>query len=59
MHEYKGSSNFQVINVKDIVSVVGMVPFEATGKANLFFLVEKFGLDIGVIAGAEEAIVNE
>ncbi len=59
VHEHGGEDSTRVIDVKDIVSVVGMVPFENTGKPDLFYLVEKFGLDVGVLSGEREEIHND
>ncbi len=59
VQKYAGEESMRVIRVKDIVSVVGMVPFKNTGKSDLFYLVEKFGLDIGVLSGEQEDITNE
>ena len=56
---YLGNTNFRVIDVKDIISVVAMVPFEQTGQHGQFFMVEKFGLEVGQVAGSEELVTNE
>ncbi len=42
--------------------LVGMVPYnsyEDIGQVNRFFLVEKFGLDMGLVAGVEEPLEEE
>ena len=45
---YQGDSVLWVIDVKSILSVVAMVPFNflIDGLDNQFFLVEKIGLDV-------------
>ncbi len=51
-----------MIDAKKIISVVGMVPYESyedLGEVNRFFLVEKFGLDMGIVAGIEEPLEED
>jgi hypothetical protein len=52
-----------VLNVKSIESVVAMVPhstaFLGEGWADRFFVVERPGLDVAVIAGVTELIPDE
>jgi len=45
---YQGDDVLWIIDVKLIVSVVAMVPFDflIDGQDNYFFLVEKIGLDV-------------
>jgi len=56
--EYQGDSALEFINVKYIQAVVAMVPHvpEIDGQEThkQFFLVEKPGLDVAIMAGAEE-----
>jgi len=56
--EYRGDSALEFIDVKCIQAVVAMVPHapEIDGQETRerFFLVEKPGLDVAVMAGAEE-----
>jgi hypothetical protein len=58
--EYKGDSALEFINVKTIQAVVSMIPHTPSipGKApsERFFLVEKPGLDVAIIAGLEDNI---
>lgn len=53
VYKYEGEGNLVVIQVKSILSAVGMVPFRAEeGESGRFYLVEKFALgviDTGVI----------
>lgn len=46
----------QVIDVKSILAVVAMVPF---GPPDVFFVVEKPGLDVLFMSGVEEDILPE
>ncbi len=62
VHEYVGHKSIKVIDAKKIISVVGMVPYESyedLGEVNRFFLVEKFGLDVGIVAGIEEPLEED
>ena len=56
--EYQGDSALEFIDVKCIQAVVAMVPhapaIEGQETCERFFLVEKPGLDVAVMAGAEE-----
>ncbi len=48
--------------MKTIISVVGMCPYESPediGEMTRFFLVEKFGLEMGEVACREEPIGEE
>lgn len=61
--EYHGDSGLRFIDVKAIKSVVAMIPHspviggqEACGR---FFLVEKPGFDVAIIAGNEEDIFGD
>ncbi|KAJ7138747.1 hypothetical protein C8R43DRAFT_817736, partial [Mycena crocata] len=46
-----GQSALQVVDVKTITSVVGMVPFQNDGRV---FVVHKMGLDVGKLGGYAE-----
>lgn len=58
--EYQGDSALKFVDVKCIQAVVAMVPhapvIEGCKACERFFLVEKPGLDVAVMAGAEEEI---
>lgn len=49
---YHGNNALQIVNVRDIVSVIGMVPFP--DRPGYFFAVEKPGLDVLHMAGIDE-----
>jgi hypothetical protein len=61
--EYQGDSALKVIDVKTIKSVVAMIPHSpAIGgqeARDRFFLVEKPGFDVALIAGTEEDIPGD
>ncbi len=60
--KFLGHESCKVIDVKTIISVVGMCPYESPediGQMTRFFLVEKFGLDMGEVACREEPIGEE
>jgi hypothetical protein len=50
-----------VIDVKSIMSVVGMVPHLPFPGETLtrYFVVEKPGLDVAVLGGVEEVVADE
>ena len=56
--EYQGDVALRFINVKTIQSVVAMVPhtpvIEGQDPGERFFLVEKPGFDVAIIAGIQE-----
>ena len=56
--EYHGDAALRFINVKSIQSVVAMVPhtpaIEGEDLGERFFLVEKPGFDVAIIAGIQE-----
>lgn len=53
--EYQGELGFEVVAAKSIQSVVAMVPFgNADSENDIRFLVEKPGLDVACMGGAEE-----
>jgi hypothetical protein len=56
--EYQGDSALVFIDVKSIQAVVSMIPHTPSISRNIpterFFLVEKPGLDVAIIAGVEE-----
>jgi len=58
--EYQGDSALEFIDVKSIQAVVSMIPHTPNipGKvpSERFFLVEKPGLGVAIIAGVEDAI---
>jgi hypothetical protein len=58
--EYQGDGTLMFIDVKIIQSVVAMIPHkvEIPGfpPSERFFLVEKPGLDVAVMAGVEEGL---
>jgi hypothetical protein len=60
--EYQGDSALRFINVKSIQSVVAMIPhvpvIEGQDAGERFFLVEKPGLDVAMMAGTEEAMTG-
>jgi len=60
--EYQGDSALAFIDVKHIQAVVAMVPYapaiEGQEARQQFFLVEKPGLDVAVLAGAEEDFIG-
>lgn len=62
---YQGQANIRVVEVKSVMSVIAMVPFPVTGAGGVramenlrttgrFFMVEKPGLDVAPLNGAEE-----
>jgi hypothetical protein len=57
--EYQGDCALKFIDIKTIQAVVAMIPHrpEIEGRpiADRFFLVEKPGLDVAVMAGIEES----
>jgi hypothetical protein len=61
--EYNGDRALRFINVEAIKSVVAMVPhspvIEGQDVHDRFFLVEKPGFDVAVMAGDEENIPGE
>ena len=61
--EYQGDAALKFIDVKTIQSVVAMIPHrpEIPGLplSERFFLVEKPGLDVAVMAGVEEDVPGE
>lgn len=57
--EYQGDESLQFINIKTIQSVVVMIPHRIAlpgflPSSERFFLVEKPGLDVAVMAGVQE-----
>lgn len=48
---YTGEAGLHVIDIKDIQSVVAMIP-----RQGRFFVVEKMGLDIAHLGGVEEDV---
>jgi hypothetical protein len=58
--EYHRDSAFKFINVKDIKAVVAMIPHSPViggqKACDCFFIVEKPGFDVALIAGIEEDI---
>ncbi|KAF8813455.1 hypothetical protein BYT27DRAFT_7220393 [Phlegmacium glaucopus] len=57
---YMGDAALCVIDVKSIVSVVGMVPHCAfPGALERYFVIEKPGLDIAVLGGVAEVVPDE
>ena len=61
--QYQGNMALQFINTKTIQAVVSMVPhmpmIQGQPAEGRFFLVEKPGLDVAMIAGAEEEMSGE
>jgi len=61
--EYQGDSALRFVNVKSIQSVVAMIPHaplvDGRPASERFFLVEKPGFDVAVMAGVEEEIPAE
>jgi hypothetical protein len=61
--EYQGDSVLRFVNVKSIQSVVAMIPHaplvDGRPASKCFFLVEKPGFDVAVMAGMEEEITAE
>jgi hypothetical protein len=62
-YEYQGDSALRFINVKCIQAVVAMIPhtpvIEGQEARKPFFLVEKPGLDVAMMAGTEEAMTGD
>jgi hypothetical protein len=58
--EYQGDSALKFVDVKCIQAVIAMVPhapvIDGREACERFFLVEKPGLDVAVMAGAEEDV---
>jgi len=56
--QYQGNAGFEVLEAKDISSVVAMVPLddEDTGR---YFVTEKMGLEVAYMSGMEEEIGND
>lgn len=61
--EYQDDLGLKFIDVKTIQAVVAMIPhrpvIEGCPPSERFFLVEKPGLDVAVMAGAEEDMPGE
>jgi hypothetical protein len=61
--EYRGDSALKFIDVKMIKSVVAMIPHSPVIRGqevrDRFFLVEKPGFDVALIAGTEEDILGD
>jgi hypothetical protein len=61
--EYHGDSALKFIDVKTIKSVVAMIPHSPVIRGeearDRFFLVEKPGFDVALIAGTEEDILGD
>jgi hypothetical protein len=61
--QYQGDMALQFINIKTIQAVVSMVPhtpvIQGRPADECFFLVEKPGLDVAVMTGAEEDMLTE
>lgn len=61
--EYLGDTALAFINVKTIQSVVSMIPhtpnIQGSVSGERFFLVEKPGLDVALVAGIEEDICED
>ena len=61
--EYHGDSALRFIDVRTIKSVVAMIPHSpmigGQEARDRFFLVEKLGFDVAIIAGTEEDIPGE
>ena len=61
--EYQGDSTLIFIDVKSIHSIVAMIPHapvvDGRQASKRFFLVEKPGFDVAVMAGVEEEISAE
>ena len=52
------NSGLAIVSVKDISAVVAMVPHAIFGESSdRFFVVEKMGLDVMIMAGIEESVV--
>lgn len=59
--EYKGDSSLRFVDVKTIQSVVAMIPHMPGiegSSSERFFLVEKPGFDVAIMAGVEGDIPN-
>jgi hypothetical protein len=57
---YMGDTSLCVIDVKSVMSVVGMVPHQPfPGALDRYFVVEKPGLDITVLGGTAEVVPDE
>lgn len=57
---YMGDNSLRVINVKSVMSVVGMAPhYPFPGALDQYFVVEKPGLDITVLGGVAESVPDE
>jgi hypothetical protein len=61
--EYLGDEALEFINVKTIKSVVSMIPhtpnIQGSVSGERFFLVEKPGLDVALVAGMEDSICED
>jgi hypothetical protein len=61
--EYQGDSALKFVEVKCIQAVVAMIPhtpvIEGQEARERFFLVEKPGLDVAMMAGTEEAMTGD
>lgn len=57
--KYQDQGSLEVIKIESIVAVVGMVPYPHTQEKDLFFLVERMGLDIAYLGGYREEMTNE
>ncbi|KAH7905503.1 hypothetical protein BJ138DRAFT_1017616, partial [Hygrophoropsis aurantiaca] len=54
---YQGNASLTVVDVKNITSVVAMVP--AGDRENEYFVVEKPGLEVAYMGGIEEIVMEE
>ena len=56
---YQGGNEKIVILVTSIKSVVAMIPFKHTvGDSDRFFLMEQMGLEMGMLGGQEERMLD-
>jgi hypothetical protein len=62
-YQYQDDLALKFINVKNIQAVISMVPHTPViggqPAARCFFLVEKPGLDVALMSGAEEEMLGE
>lgn len=53
--KYQGSQGFRVVDVKSILSVVAIIPYDHHAlETSSYFVVEKFGLDMWYMGGSIE-----
>jgi hypothetical protein len=55
---WHGGGGYRVVKAKQLFSVVGMIPDDEENDPGLFFLVEKLGLEVAQLGGAEDELTE-